>query len=449
MRYRLGVNLDFTNEAKETLAKRQVNAAVALLKMEGLEKVWTLLQHSPDPRVRSYLIHRFAPLGVDVKALVNQLGRKPDVSIQRALILSLGEFDTAQFSAAERQPLIAKLLNLYQNDPDRGLHGAVEWLLRRKGWDQGAKLLEIDAKLKVDEKQLQARKATDKRQWYVNTEMQTFVILNADKPFRMGSPEDEPDRQGDEVPHEQQIGRTFAIGSKLVTRAQFRRFQQANDDVLNPDIWIVSPTDDCPQVAVDWYDAARYCNWLSKMEKIPPEQWCYEPNDQGNYAKGMKPAADYLKRTGYRLPTEAEWEYACRSGTETSRYYGLSVKLLPKYAWFFDNSGRRAWPVSMTKPNDYGLFDMHGNAWQWCDNLYENYNVVDDGSVLEDSGNPFKVWDNDSRVLRGGSFDDPASFMRSASRYRTYPATVTTITVSARRGLIPDPLYSFSRIKPP
>ena len=413
---------DTSEDAKEVLAKRQANAAVALLKMNHAAEVWPLLKHSPDPRVRTYLIHSLAPLGADVTALVRRLDEEQDVSSRRALILCLGEFDTTQFPAAERQPLIAKLLDLYQNDPDPGLHGAAEWLLRQKGWDQGAELAEIDGHLKGDEKQLLARKATDKRQWYVNTEGQTFIILNADRPFRMGSPEGEPNREANEIPHQQQIGRTFAIASKIVTKAQFRHFQQANPDVAKVDIEHYSRTDDSPQVDVDWYDAVRYCNWLSDIEGIPKEQWCYEPNDKGKYAEGMKPAADYLHRSGYRLPTEAEWEYACRSGSQTSRYYGLSVKLLPKYAWFHDNSDNRAWPVGMKKPNDYGLFDMHGNTWQWCDNRYKAYAVGSDGRVSEDQGSPSKVGDKATRVLRGCSFIFRASNVRSAYRNNYIPS---------------------------
>ncbi|MGA2258683.1 MAG: SUMF1/EgtB/PvdO family nonheme iron enzyme, partial [Thermoguttaceae bacterium] len=418
---------DTTEESKEALAKRQAKAAVALLRMNQPSKVWPLLKHSPDPRVRSYLIHGLAPLGADANALVHQLlNVEKDVSIRRALILYLGEFDTKQFPVAERQPLIATLLDLYRNDPDPGLHGAAEWLLRQKGWDQGAKLSESDAQLHVDEKQLEARKTTDKRQWYVNTEGQTFVILNADKPFLMGSPEGEPDRQKHEVPHQQRIGRTFAIASKIVTKAQFRHFQQANPDVGKYDIEQYSRTDDSPQVDVDWYDAARYCNWLSEIEGISKEQWCYEPNDKGKYTAGMKPATDYLNRGGYRLPTEAEWEYACRSCSQTSRCYGLSVNLLPKYAWFQDNSNNRTWPVGRKKPNDYGLFDMLGNAWQRCDNVYEPY------TVLEDSGTKTDVRDKVSRVLRGGSFSDPASSVRSACRNGFVPTDRVSSYVSFR-----------------
>ena len=114
------------------------------------------------------------------------------MTIRRALVLTLGEFTDTQLPVAQRQPLIEKLLVVFENEPDAGLHGAVEWLLRK--WEQGDRLQAVLKKLGSNEKQLQARKATDKRQWYVNTQGQTFVILNADKPFRMGSPESEPER---------------------------------------------------------------------------------------------------------------------------------------------------------------------------------------------------------------------------------------------------------------
>ena len=419
--YSLDLALSIRDEAKEKLANRQANAAVALLKMNHPASVWPLLKQSPDPRVRSYLIHRFAPLGVDFMALVHRLDEEPDDSIRRALILSLGEFDTTPFPGAERKAILAKLLDLYRSDPDPGLHGAADWLLRQKGWDQVNELARIDRQLHADEKRIQASMATDKRRWYVNTEGQTFVILNANQPFRMGSSDDEQvNPKKNETPHPQEIGRKFAIASKIVTKAQFRHFQRANPDAPKSDIEQYSRTDDSPQILVNWYDAARYCNWLSKNEGIPQEQWCYEPNDQARYAEGMRPAGDYLQRRGYRLPTEAEWEYACRSGSETSRYYGTSVKLLPNYAWFGDNSDDRLWPVGMKKPNDYGMFDMLGELLQWCDNIY-----LEDYGYLDDSGTGADVENLDYRVLRGGVFSSPAPDVRSAWRGFNVPTSRT------------------------
>jgi formylglycine-generating enzyme required for sulfatase activity len=318
-----------TESLKELLAKRQANVAVAMFRLGTPQKVWPLLKFSPDPRVRSYVIHWISPLGADTQAIVQRLDAEPDVTIRRALVLTLGQFTDTQFSAVQRQPLIEKLTGVYENEPDAGLHGAVEWLLRK--WDQGKRLEAVLDKLKSDDKHLQARKTSDIRQWYVSTQIQTFVIVNAGE-FLMGSPESEPGRRPDEVRHRCRIGRRFAISAHEVTKSQYRTFQQAvkGFDLANNDqLRRYVRTDDSAQTDMTWYEAAHYCDWLSEQENIPRDQWCYDPKG-GVYGPGMKAKEKFWDLKGYRLPTEAEWEFACRAGTVTSRYYGLTERLLPQ-----------------------------------------------------------------------------------------------------------------------
>jgi formylglycine-generating enzyme required for sulfatase activity len=177
---------------------------------------------------------------------------------------------------------------------------------------------------------------------------------------------------------------------------------------------------DGPIISVNWYDAAQYCRWLSEKEGLPEEDWCYPSLAEIEKAKEgvipLKMPADYLKRKGYRLPTEAEWEYACRAGAETSRSYGNSLELLPQYAWYFKNSEDRTWPVGQKKPNDLGLFDMHGNVLNWCQESFWYYVPGKNGQPAEDEEDKGDIKDRLNRVLRGGSFVSQPSSARCAFR---------------------------------
>jgi len=133
----------------------------------------------------------------------------------------------------------------------------------------------------------------------------------------------------------------------------------------------------------------------------------------------LKLPAGYLSRTGYRLPTEAEWEYACRAGSVTSWYYGSSEELLRRHAWYRNNAEDRTWPVGQKKPNGFGLFDMHGNINDWCQSSYAAYKPGPAGKAIDD-----KEYDNSSfiLVLRGGSFGGAPVDVRSADRLVFAPA---------------------------
>jgi formylglycine-generating enzyme required for sulfatase activity len=162
--------------------------------------------------------------------------------------------------------------------------------------------------------------------------------------------------------------------------------------------------------------AAKYCNWLSKGEGIPEDQWCFRIKDDVVELK-----SNYLSLTGYRLPTESETEYATRAGADTSRYYGESEELLPKYGWYNKNSQGKTWPVGGLKPNDFGLFDVQGNVFTWCQESSRPYPSVEGEGATEDREDGLVVSNSMGRALRGGSFEAQVSYVRSASRISNVP----------------------------
>jgi formylglycine-generating enzyme required for sulfatase activity len=238
---------------------------------------------------------------------------------------------------------------------------------------------------------------------------------------------DRPSKEGDfmrQARRKHRIRRIYAISAKEVTVQQFLRFRK------NHQLYRESAhSRDCPVNGVTWYDAAAYCNWLSEREGIPRDQWCYEPNAKGEYAEGMNSAANYLQRTGYRLPTESEWEYACRAGAETGFSFGDAEDLLGRYARFYGNSSTSgqpdrppysSQPVGGLRPNDLGLFDMHGNVWEWCQGSFHKTATerVEENSITEDIEDLSAVTNGDSHVWRGGSFLHRAWSVGCAGRYR-------------------------------
>jgi serine/threonine protein kinase/formylglycine-generating enzyme required for sulfatase activity len=402
---------DAKDDAKEKLAKRRANAAVALLRMKQAGKVWDVLKHSSDPRARSYLIHRLYPLGADAGAIIDRLKDEPDVTIRRALLLSLGEF--GELSADARKAMLPKVQEVYRTATDPGLHAASEWLLRQ--WKQEAWLKQTnDAWAKDKDRQAGIEQALAKAktpQWYVNGQGQTMVVIPGPVTFLMGSPTTESGRQEYEPQHRKRIGRTFALAAKSVTLEQYRQFDKG---YALPALY--TRTAELPVVGTSWYQAAAYCNWLSKKEGIDEDQWCYE-------IEGMetKLREKHLSLTGYRLPTEAEMEYATRAGALTSRYFGETDELLSKYAWYQKNAQEKTQPVGSLKPNDLGLFDVQGNAYTWCQEGFKAYPAMKGEEGTEDQEGELVVKITDDRVLRGSSFSVLPSSVRSAYRFGSVP----------------------------
>ena len=327
----------------------------------------------------------------------------------------MGTYGPDALSSVEREPLVATLFELYKNDPDAGVHGAAEWTLRQ--WKQ-------QANLKVAEAELSRLKDRGRRRWYVNAQTQTFTVIEGPVEFQMGSRPTEPDRGADEIVHRELIPRRFAIASKEVSVEQYQKFVQESPQfgVEQSDLEKYARTPDSPVIGLTWFAAVAYCNWLSKQEGLPPDQWCYAPNDRGKYDWGMTTPTNVLQRKGYRLPSEAEWEYACRAGAITSRYYGVSLGLLGKYARYQTNSQWRTWPCALTIPNDLGLFDMLGNAYEWCGDRFQRAAPGTNDVIVDRISEVEYVDISVRRVLRGGTFYSPAADVRAAARDWSTPA---------------------------
>lgn len=397
-------NSDDPATAGADAVQGRVNAAITLLYLGRTEHVWPLLKSSSDNLIRSTVIEQAGRAGVPPHILTAQLWSAPEPTVLAAVVLSLAQYRSDQILSSQRQTLLPVLLELYASHPHPGVHSAVGWLLEQ--WEFQEEVARV-------EEPLRSRDPSAERAWYVNCQGQTLAVFPGPLIFDMGSPSDEPDRTPYEHLHRRRIPRSVAISATEVTVEEFQMFEPERQ--FNKK-YVQQPR--CPAVEVTWFDAARYCRWLSEEEGILPDEMCYPPVD--DIGPNMKLPDDVLERTGYRLPTAAEWEYAARSGSRTSRFYGGSDELLGRFAWYNVNSGNATSPVRRLKPNDAGLFDVLGNAIEWCHSwFFDDYPPPsEDGVVIDNTDSRDGVY----RELRGGSFYRPSQLVRVADRDSEIPA---------------------------
>lgn len=355
----------------ETVAKRKVNAAVVLLMRNQTDRVWSLFRFQPDPRVRSYLIHRLSLLGVEPELIFNQLLVESDPTARRALLLALGNYELNQIDDRKRAGLLKRIKVFYRNDPDSGVHGAAEWVLRSWGMQQNIQEVLRDPELNIG-------KPVADRQWLINSQGQTFSIIasgwKVKKPKLPGSKTSKGNY-------------TYAIATREVSLEEYQQFRELKiDQKTRKDVEKRIVDNKCSVIGANWNECAAYCNYLSLKEGMDPSQLCYEQLPDGT----MREVVGWETRSGYRLPVDGEWEYACRAGTITDYCFGQSEELLPMYGWYQKNSQEIVHASGILKPNDWGLFDMHGNVWEWCQDV-----------VAE------------SRINRGGSWSSVAGLCHS------------------------------------
>jgi formylglycine-generating enzyme required for sulfatase activity len=321
------------------------------------------------------------------------------------MLLALGEYASDQLPPELRILFAAELQRVANHDPDPGLRSAALWLVRK--WQLRA--VPEAAPQTPSEGKFQPGLG-----WYVSPKGFAMVVLQGPMVFTMGSPQTEKGRIPEwENQHRRRIGRSYALAAHEVTVRQYQEFRPE----YRPEP-THAPTQDGPAISVSWFEAAEFCNWLSEQEGLPPAEWCYPPDQQ--FADGMRMYPDYFRRKGYRLPSEAEWEYACRAGSNTSRFCGDAEELLVHYAWFSENAKDTSpLPVGTLKPNDFGLFDMHGNVDEWIQERFRGPYVEDtEGVPTEDVEDAAVVLASDERILRSGSYGGRPAFVRSANRYR-------------------------------
>jgi len=317
-------------KSKDWLQKARLAIVALYLGESSLARDMLQVEHRPDPIERTVFIKTFSTWHGDGFDFLPALEAADDSALRSGVCCAMASVSPDSLGPAEKKKWELALRDWYRGKSDAATHSAAGFALGQ--W-----------KLDLPPITPATQPATSAN-WYVNSIGMTMVLVPAGE-FLMGSPDSDKEALASERPqHRVRITKPFWLGMHLVTVRQFRQFVEESkyDAGTQWQKAYRSQTDAHPVVYVTWDDAKVFCDWLTKKE-------------------GKK----------YRLPTEAEWEYACRAGTQTRFSFGDNESDLGDYAWFYMNSNGSLHAAGQKRPNVWGLSDVHGNAWQWCEDRFD------------------------------------------------------------------------------
>jgi hypothetical protein len=406
-----------TAAVHERVRQRRARAALALMRLGGHEAVLARLRAPDAFELRDDFVSGLAEGGCDVGIVAALLEREPQPLVRQALIQSLAAYRADQIPEAVRQRVDRLLSGMFKTDPDSGVHSSIEWLVRKttdsfgqNPWGPASRLLDLESG-KVER--------LENHRWLVTPGSLAMAVFEGPIEVVVGSPVAESNRSPAEKLHTVLIPRSFALATYETTFAQYMAFAREHPQLAGT---VGGPPDEAGRSVTElsWFQSVAYCRWLGDREGVPEEEQCYPPladmvnltSDVSSWDLSDRP----LSRTGYRLPTEAEWEYACRAGSSHAFTFGESSQRLADHAWYSANSEGRSRPPGLKRPNAFGLFDLLGNASEWCEDLFVDYTRLSLGRPTIDvhirstrSGSEFSC-------LRGGAYNDTPGRFRSASR---------------------------------